>query len=92
VSLRLGGVLETGAGRDPRSDFVFSPAPGAVWRAGLEFFGDALTHTFPGAFLEPASSSLRGDPVLDFEVEVCGDGVHAGARPRVRHLGGRDGW
>ncbi|WP_393075855.1 hypothetical protein [Streptomyces sp. LN704] len=58
-----------------RSNFVFAPPEDnpAAWQPSLETFRDALARTFPDAFLETNTSSLRDVPVLDFEIEVAPD-------------------
>jgi hypothetical protein len=55
-----------------RSNFVFAPPEDspAAWQASLETFRTALERSFPDAFLEINTSSLRDVPVLDFEIEV----------------------
>ncbi|MFG2119863.1 hypothetical protein [Streptomyces sp. NPDC048710] len=60
---------------DLRSNFVFAPPEDnpAAWQASLDTFRDALERDFPGAFLEADTSTLRGFPVLDFEIEVAPD-------------------
>jgi hypothetical protein len=55
-----------------RSNFVFAPPEDtpAAWQASVETFRDALARSFPDAFLEMNTSTLRDVPVLDFEIEV----------------------
>ncbi|MFF7529534.1 hypothetical protein ACFZB2_10625 [Streptomyces bobili] len=58
-----------------RSNFVFAPPEDnpSAWQASAETFRDALARSFPDAFLETNTSSLRDVPVLDFEIEVAPD-------------------
>ncbi|MFD8648771.1 hypothetical protein [Streptomyces mirabilis] len=75
-----------------RSNFVFAPPEDnpAAWQASLETFRDALARTFPDAFLETNTSSLRDVPVLDFEIEVAPDvfvtGTAAMPAPDYAHV------
>ncbi|MBP8532148.1 hypothetical protein [Streptomyces sp. MK37H] len=58
-----------------RSNFVFAPPEDneSAWRSSLDTFEEALARAFPGAIAETQTSALRGDSVLDFDVEITPD-------------------
>ncbi|WP_406510582.1 hypothetical protein [Streptomyces sp. NBC_00212] len=57
---------------DIRSTFVFHPPvdDAGAWQMTVEGFVHALTAAFPEAFTKYRTSGLRGNSVVDFEVEV----------------------
>ncbi|GAA2469622.1 hypothetical protein ACFPFX_35100 [Streptomyces mauvecolor] len=60
------------AADDIRSTFLFHPPvdDAAAWQMTVEGFVHALTAAFPEAFTKYRNSGLRGNSVVDFEVEV----------------------
>lgn len=58
-----------------RSNFSFAPPEDneSAWRSSLDTFEEALARAFPGAIAETRTSALRGDTVLDFDIELAPD-------------------